>query len=217
MKMSEEQSKPKKKYYDYASVGNRTAQRAYFVQTHDKNRMFIELLKDFSEKRILLIAKSKRAADGLMEYLSAKNITALCIHGNHRASQIEEAASAFNAKKANILITTDRILEKLTLEDIQALVNYDLPLEASEYFKRLILVDEIGESISFIDPEDEAVLTKIEFMMKTEMSEVEIENFQHTQSPSKIKKDKTKKPRHKKVEQRAKKKAEMKSKWLASE
>lgn len=214
--MSEEQSKPKKKYYDYASVGNRTEQRAYFVQNHDKNRMFIELLKDFSEKRILLIAKSKRAADGLMEYLSAKNISALCIHGNHRVSQIEEAASAFNAKKANILITTDRILEKLTLSDIEVLVNYDLPLEGPDYFARLLLVDEIGESISFVDPEDESMLALIEHMMKCEMDELEIEDFVHSKCEEKQVKDKTKKPRHKKVEQRAKRKAEIKSKWVPS-
>jgi superfamily II DNA/RNA helicase len=215
--MEADNTKITKKYYDNISVANRTKQTAYFVQQHDKNKIFTKILKSLSNKQLLVLVKSKKTADVLMDFLNKKELHSLAIHGNHRASQIQEAEIKFNSKEIKILITTDRILEKLTLEDIQALVNYDLPLEASEYFKRLILVDEIGESISFIDPEDEAVLTKIEFMMKTEMSEVEIENFQHTQSPSKIKKDKTKKPRHKKVEQRAKKKAEMKSKWLASE
>jgi len=53
--------------------------------------------------------------------------------------------------------------------------------------------------------------------MKCEMVEVEIENFEHTNNSSRGKKDKIKKPRHKKVQQEAKRKAEMKAKWIPSE
>jgi len=212
--MSEEKSK--KKYYDYVSVGNRTSQKASFVQNHDKNRMFEELLKTFENKRVLVLVKSKRTADELLKYLSEKEIVALCAHGNHRASTIEEVASAFNDKEATIFITTDRILEKLSLTDIEVLVNYDLPLQGPDYFMRLRLVDEIGESISFVDPEDESMLALIEHMMKCEMDELTLENFEHSKGVAVQTKDKRKKPRHKKVEQRAKRKAEIKSKWVPS-
>ncbi len=214
--MSEESTKITKKYYDYISVGNRTKQVAYFVQQHDKNGMFVELLKTLNNKQILVLVKSKRSADGLMEYLKEKEIESLAVHGNHRASQAEDAETAFNAKEITILITTNRILETLTLSDVQVLVNYDLPFEAPDYFKGLRLVDEIGESISLIDPEDERMLATIELMMKAEMVEVEIENFEHTNRSFTTVKDKTKKPRHKKVQQRAKRKAEIKSKWVPS-
>ncbi|MEA3371244.1 MAG: helicase-related protein [Campylobacterota bacterium] len=208
--MSEENTKATKKYYDYISVGNRTKQVAYFVQQHDKNKMFAQLQKEFSTKQVLVLVKSKRSADELMKYLKEKEIASLAIHGNHRASQIEDAQTAFNSKEINILITTNRILETLTLKDVQVLLSYDLPLEAPDYFKSLRLVDEIGESISLIDPEDERMLATLELMMKCEMSEVEIEDFEHTNRASTTPKDKTKKPRHKKVAQQAKRKAEIK-------
>jgi superfamily II DNA/RNA helicase len=214
--MSEEKSNTKKKYYDQVSVGNRTKQRVFFVQNHDKNRMFEELLKTFGEKKILLFVKSKRSADELREYLANKDITALCAHGNHRASQIQERASAFNSQKSGIFITTDKIFEKLTFEGIEVVISYDLPLEAADYFKRLILVDEIGEGITFVDPDDEATLARVEHMMKCEMQEEEFKDFEHTKLERSVPKDKTKKPRHKKVEQRAKRKAEIKSKWVPS-
>lgn len=214
--MSEKSIKTTKKYYDYASVGNRTKQAAYFVQQHDKNRMFEELLKTLQNMQLLVLVKSKRNADELMEYLKSKGINSISVHGNHRTTQIEDAKCAFNSKETTILITTNRILETLTLADVHVVVNYDLPLEASDYFKALLLVDEIGKSISLIDPEDEGMLATIELMMKCEMSEVEMENFEHTACEATTSKDKTKKPRHKKVEQRAKKKADMKSKWVPS-
>ena len=214
--MSQEKSKKSKKYFDNVSVGNRTKQSAYFVQNHDKKRLFVALLDGFKEQRVLVLLKSKRRADELSEYLKEKELNALCVHGNHRASQIEEAAVAFNANASKIFITTDKILQKLTLESIDVVLNYDLPVEAADYFKGLILVDERGEGISFVDPDDEIILAKIEHMMKTEMQEVECEDFQHTKVETSQQKDKTKKPRHKKVEQRAKRKAEIKSKWVPS-
>lgn len=214
--MSQEMSGVKKKYYDYVSVGNRTSQRAYFVQNHDKNRMFATLTKSLSEKKTLLFLKSKRSADALVEYLASKEVSTLCAHGNHRESQIQETALAFNEQKSGIFITTDKTFEKLRLEGVALVVHYDLPLEASDYFKRLILVDEIGQSIAFIDPQDEVTLARIEMMMKCEMLEEELEDFVHEKAQAKEIKNKTKKPRHKKVEQQAKRRAEIKSKWVPS-
>ena len=215
--MSEEKTPPTKKYYDYISVGNRTKQVAYFVQQHDKNRMLAELLKPFLEKQILVMVKSKKSADRLHEYLKTEDINSLAIHGNHRSSQIEDAQVAFNAKEIAILITTDKIFESMNLEGVELLVNYDLPFESTDYFKRLRLVDEIAEALSLIDPEDESMLGTIEHMMKSEMDEVELEGFEHTNRTLKAPKDKTKKPRHKKVAQRAKRRAEIKSQWIPQE
>ena len=214
--MSEENTKVTKKYYDNISVGNRTKQSAYFVQQHDKNRMFEELLKTLSDKQILVLVKSKRNADNLVKYLKEKGIKSLCVHGNYRASQIEEAQITFNSHEISILITTDRIFETLTLKDVTLIINYDLPLKAPDYFNRLLLVDEIGESISLIDPEEEGMLATIEMRMKCEMLEAQMPEFEHTTRSATGVKDKTKKPRHKKVQQLAKRKADIKSKWVPS-
>lgn len=197
--MSEDTNKPTKKYYDYISVGNRTKQVVYFVEQHDKTNLFELFFKDNSNKQMVVIAKSKRNADELGAFLKTKEINATVIHGNHRASQIAEAGKAFNAKEINVLITTDKILESLELHNIQMILNYDLPLEAQSYFRTLRLVDEIGESISFVNSDDEKMLDTIEFIMKYEIPREEIEAFEHTTLPSLAPtNEKKKKPRHKK-------------------
>jgi len=212
--LSEENTTTPKKYYDYISVGNRTPQKAYFVQQHDKSRMLLDLLAPLKAKQILLIVKSKKNADALNTILKEKEFNSLSVHGNHRVSQIEEAQMVFNAKELQILITTDRIFETMKLENVDTLINYDLPFEAPDYFKALRTVDEIGNAIALIDPQDEGQLANIEMMMKCEMKEEELEGFEHTNRTQMQVKDKTKKPRHKKVAQRAKRKAEIKSKWV---
>lgn len=212
--LNEKNTSKTKKYYDYISVGNRTNQTAYFVQQHDKTKMLLLLLEPLEKKQILLITKSKKNADAIDIQLKEKGLNSLSIHGNHRASQIEDAQTAFNAKELQILITTDRIFETMQLKGVETLINYDLPFEAPDYFKGLRTVDEIGNAIALIDPQDERQLASIEMMMKCKMKEEELEGFEHTKRKETQVKDKTKKPRHKKVAMKAKRKAEIKSKWV---
>ncbi len=195
--MTEETPKPKKKYYDYISVGNRTKQVVYFVEQHDKPVHFDLLLKNNTYTNMVVICKSKKTADELASYLDDKDIKASIIHGNHRKEQSEKIALAFNDNEIDILITTDMILHTLELKNIKTVLNYDLPFAFESYFKTLRYVDEVGESISFVNIDDEGMLDTIEFVMKYDIPRKELEEFEHTPLP-KVVKAKKKKPRHKK-------------------
>ncbi len=198
---TEETPKPKKKYYDYISVGNRTKQVVYFVEQHDKKTHFELLLKEGHYTNMVVLCKSKKTADELTVYLKEKDIKASTIHGNHRKEKTQEIALSFNNNEIDILITTDMILHTLELKNIKTIVNYDLPFAFESYFKTLRYVDEIGESISFVNIDDEGMLDSIEFVMKYDIPREELEEFEHTPLP-KILKTKKKKPRHKKSKNR---------------
>jgi len=195
--MSEESLEPQKKYYDYISVGNRTKQAVYFVEQHDKLIHFELFLQENPSLRTVVICKSKKVADVLGSYLKEKEISATVIHGNHRVSQMEEASSAFNKNSIPLLITTSKIYETLALENIERILNYELPFEPESYFKTLRAVDETGESILFVNADDEKMLETLELMMKYTIPQLEIETFTHSALP-KTDKSKKKKPRHKK-------------------
>jgi len=194
--MPEEKKIVEKKYYDFISVAKRTTQNVYFVAQHDKNKMFELLLKSSDKKQTVVLCKSKKNADSLAEFLKAKDIKAIAIHGNHRVEQINDARLSFNVKQINILITTEMILKSMELTNIERIISYDLPLVAQDYFPRLKLVDEIGEAICFVSSDEEVMLESIEILMRCEMKELELEGFSPTPAPKKEKKNK--KPRHSK-------------------
>lgn len=201
--MSEETVVVTKKYYDYISVGNRTEQVVYFVEQHDKLVHFELFLKEHNTPKAVVLVKNKKTADALGTYLKQKDINAVVIHGNHRVAQHEDAQNAFNTNEINFLITTSKIYETLELNEIKTIINYDLPFDATSYFKTLRAVDEVGESISFVNIDEEVILDTIELMMKYEIPKEELESFTHTALP-KMDKSKKKKPRHKKVKTKAK-------------
>ena len=199
--MSEQTDTPKEEiYYDQRSVALRTTQSICFVKEHDKATMLGLLLNEYKEKQVVIVVKSKKKADALSELLSSKEFHAMAVHGNHRETQQQEAASKFNDGSLHIIITTDMILKTLALENIKLVISYDLPELPQEYYNRLAYMKEQGESMALVSPEDVYNLDEIEYNMKKEIEEKTVEGFVATTSTqtNKPKKDRTKKPRHRK-------------------
>ncbi|MCX6076129.1 MAG: DEAD/DEAH box helicase [Campylobacterales bacterium] len=197
----------KKKYYDIISVATRTKQVAHHVQQHDKVTMFDAIIKKNADKQVVVITKSKRKADELSSHLAAENIKAKSVHGNHRTSEQEAAAEAFNKSEIDVLITTDTILQTLGLANVPMILSYDIPNLVENYFIRIGHLKEVGESIAFVSSEDRGQIASIELLMKREIPQEKVEDFTATRPPRIDKsKDKKKKPRHSKVKKESKSK-----------
>ena len=200
--MPEKTDTPKEEiYYDQRSVALRTTQSIYFVREHDKASLLSLLLEDYKKSQVVIVVKSKKKADALSTLLVSKEFNATAVHGNHRQTQQQEAATKFNDGTLNIIITTDMILKTLALENIKLVLSYDLPELTQEYYNRLAYMKELGEAMALVNPEDEYNLDEIEYNMKKEIDEKVLETFVATPAPThtnKQKKDRTKKPRHRK-------------------
>lgn len=197
--MPEQSKQTSKKYYDPISMASRTRQLVYSVGEHDKMRMLAGILKESGECKTVVIAKSKKRADALGKYLNTEELNAKVIHGNHRKSDYEEAAEAFNSDEVKILITTDRVLQALGLENVECIVNFDIPMEVDNYAKSLSFVDEKGVSLSLLSPEDEGLFSVIEMLLKVEIADGELKGFTPSEPDDTSKqrtKEKKKKPRH---------------------
>ncbi len=204
--MSEQTDTPEEKiYYDQRSVALRTTQSIYFVREHDKVSMSGLLLNEYQKTQVVIVVKSKKKADTLSAFLISKELNALAIHGNHRLQQQKEATTAFNQGTLNILITTDMIFKTLELENIKLILSYDLPEIPQDYYNRLAFMKELGEAIALVSPADEPLLSDIEFNMKQEIKEKVLEGFVASATPNHTKKDKKKKPRHRKMKDKKEK------------
>lgn len=200
--MSEQTDTPKEEiYYDQRSVALRTTQSICFVKEHDKMSMLGLLLNDYKKMQVVIVVKSKKKADALSALLTSKEFNATAVHGNHRQEQQQEAATKFNAGTLNIIITTDMILKTLALENIKLMLSHDLPDTPQDYYNRLAFMKELGVGMALVSPEDEYNLDEIEYNMKKEIEEKTVEGFVATATPThtnKTKKDRSKKPRHRK-------------------
>jgi ATP-dependent RNA helicase RhlE len=157
------------------------------------------LLNDYKKMQVVIVVKSKKKADALSAFLISKEFNATAVHGNHRQEQQQDAATKFNLGTLNVIITTDMILKTLALENIKLVLSYDLPDITQDYYNRLAFMQERGVAMALVSPEDEPLLSDIEYNMKEEIEEKVVEGFVATATPThknKTRKDRTKKPRH---------------------
>jgi len=197
-------------YYDPISVAQRTKQRLYLVESKDKREILLHLIKKSEDIHAVVITKTKREADALSAYLNTQEISALSLHGSKRAEQNESTLKAFEADEVAILITTDMLLQTLTLSKISHLISYDLPSEPEHYLSRMASLKEEGEALTFVTEEEEVALLDIERVMRQEIPEEEIVGFVPTPASERtpeVTKEKKKKPRHRKQKRKVQKDA----------
>jgi superfamily II DNA/RNA helicase len=193
------ESTDKKIYYDQRSIALRTTQCVYFLKEQDKRVMLGLLLNDYTKMQVVIVVKSKKKADALSKFLNLKEFNAKAVHGNHRKVQQKEAAISFNESTLNVIITTDMILKILELKNIQLVFSYDLPDDVQDYYNRLAFMKEQGVAMALVSPEDEGLLSEIELNMKAEIEEKTVEDFVTAIISDNLgKKNRKKKPRHRK-------------------
>ena len=198
--MPEQTDQPSyKQFNDPASVAKRFKQKIHRVERKDKAAMLAHVIKSSGCEQAVVITKTKRDADALSVYLETRGLNAAAIHGSKRAEENEAAARAFAEGGVNILITTDMILKGLGLSGLALMISYDLPTEPEHYISRLSCLDEGGQAVALVSPDEQSLLEAIEWVTKLEIPQVELEGFAATQegdeAPQRTK-DLKKKPRH---------------------
>ncbi len=200
--MPEQTDQPTKKIYnDPISVAKRTKQKLHLVSGSNKAAMLAYIIKNSDLQQAIVITKTKRDADALSSYLKTQDINATAIHGNKRAQENESAAKAFGEGEVSILITTDMILLSLELKNIASMISYNLPTEPNHYLSRLGSMNEAGEAVALVSPEEERELFDIERVMRQEIPQEEVEGFvptHDTDEKMQPTKNQKKKPRHRK-------------------
>ncbi len=153
-------------------------QRAIQVNQESRRVLLRHLLKTHKWKLVLVFVATKRAADNIAQKFRSYGYEAESFHGGleqqDRAYTIEE----FKEKKINILFATDIASRGLDIDDIDCVINFDLPRSPADYIHRIgrgARAGKSGTSISFITHEnlDHFKLIQRRSQIKLELEEIE--------------------------------------------
>jgi superfamily II DNA/RNA helicase len=75
----------------------------------------------------VVFCRTKHRADRLTQQLSKMGIAAAAIHGDRSQAQRERALAAFSAGKLQALVATDVAARGIHVDDVAAVVHYDIP------------------------------------------------------------------------------------------
>lgn len=143
----------------------RIEQKVVPVDRGAKRRVLAEILSRTDVGRTIIFTRTKRGADGVMNFLQKAGFDASAIHGNRSQRQREKTMNAFRAGRVNILVATDIAARGIDIDDISHVINYELPNVAESYVHRIGRTARAGKggvAISLCDNTERAYLRDIE-------------------------------------------------------
>ena len=115
-------------------------QIAQYVIATERDRKISDLLYLLDSdvyNRIMIFCNTKFMTDKLTSRLKKEGYSAECLHGDIRQSQRNVVMTDFRKGKFPILIATDVAARGIDVDDVEAVINYDLPAENEYYLHRI--------------------------------------------------------------------------------
>ena len=173
-----------------ATVEN-IVQRVIQVNIENRSPLLRHLIKEEKLGQVLVFMANKRATDNIAMKFKKHGLNAQSFHGDLDQEERNLTLQEFKDKKINILFTTDLISRGLHIDDIDCVMNFDLPRSPTDYIHRIGRTARAGKSglaISFIDQESEAHFKLIEKRADIRLPRENIENFELIgEAPKKVK------------------------------
>lgn len=115
-------------------------QIAQYVISTEQNKKIDHLLYQLDAdvyQRVMIFCNTKFMTDRLTERLKKEGYQAECIHGDVKQSQRNVVMNDFRRGKFPILIATDVAARGIDVDDVEAVINFDLPAENEYYLHRI--------------------------------------------------------------------------------
>ena len=129
-----------------ASVVDTIKQYVYYVEKPEKKDLLIDLLRKDKTQSALVFSRTKHGADKIARILSRAGIGSAAIHGNKSQNARQQALSDFKSHEIQVLIATDIAARGIDINQLELVINYDLPDVAETYVHRIGRTGRAGNS-----------------------------------------------------------------------
>ncbi|HKK88475.1 MAG TPA: DEAD/DEAH box helicase, partial [Saprospiraceae bacterium] len=113
-------------------------QAAYLVSERDKNKLLADLIKGKENlSRIIVFSSTKAKLSDILRNLKSSGINAGGISSDFDQTEREKVLRDFYAGKIQVLVGTDVISRGIDIDDIDLVINFDVPPKAEDYVHRV--------------------------------------------------------------------------------
>ena len=88
-------------------------------------------------ERVIIFCNTKHMCQRLADDLQGRSYSVDCIHGDIRQDKREKTMQAFREGRLNVLIATDVASRGIDVDDVDCVINYDIPDENEYYIHRI--------------------------------------------------------------------------------
>ena len=107
------------------------------VPALEKEQAVLQVLKLGGFERVIVFCNTKVMCQRLSDDLRRAGVQADCIHGNIAQSTREKTMQSFRKGELPVLIATDVASRGIDVDDVDCVINYDVPQENEYYIHRI--------------------------------------------------------------------------------
>ncbi len=122
--------------------------------------------KDFNS--VIIFCSTKESTKSLSSSLKKASLSVAEIHSDLEQSQREEVMNLFRARKVKVLVATDIVSRGIDIEDIEMVINFDVPNEGEDYVHRIgrtARASSKGVAFTLINENDQVKFSEIESLL----------------------------------------------------
>jgi len=143
-------------------------QEAFIVYEPQKIALVKHVLKTNNHPSVLIFCSKKQNVKQLTRELKRAGFSIEEMHSDLEQSNREDVLSAFKNRKLNILVATDILSRGIDIEDIDLVINYDVPHDGEDYIHRIgrtARAETDGIAYTFIGEKEQNRFAQIEEML----------------------------------------------------
>ena len=103
----------------------------------EKEAAMLRILNSGAFERVIVFCNTKVMCQRLSDDLRRAGVQADCLHGDIRQATRERTMAAFRKGKLPVLIATDVASRGIDVDDVDGVINYDVPDENEYYIHRI--------------------------------------------------------------------------------
>lgn len=147
-------------------------QEVFIIPKPQKLSLLKQILSKHKE-RVLIFSRTKYGAKKINRAVQAMGHEAGEIHSNRSLLQRTKALKDFKTGRSRVLVATDIASRGIDVQDIELVINYDLPDNPEDYVHRIGRTGRAGKNgkaISFVAPEQKKDIFIIERLVKIRLA-----------------------------------------------
>lgn len=147
-------------------------QAAYPVHDDQKPKLLVSLLKDRGLESVIVFSSRKRSISIIARSLSKAGLNVGSISSDLDQKDREDVMRRFRNRKIHVLVATDVVSRGIDIDNIEMVINYDVPPNEEDYVHRIGRTARAGKGgigITLITPGEMRNFSKIEKLIDMEV------------------------------------------------
>lgn len=144
-------------------------QAAFVVYDTQKIPLVKHILKPDWLRSVIVFCSTKDNTKALARELKKANLSVDQIHSDLEQKEREEVMNKFKSRKLTVLVATDILSRGIDIEDIDIVINYDVPNDGEDYVHRIgrtARAASKGAAFTFINEKEQGKFQVIEQMLE---------------------------------------------------